>query len=219
MKRFLVATVSLIFSVCAMAQTSISVGYLNNTFKSGDVKMPEHGFYAGAYYSIGLGATCFKFTPGLFFSWSMYDKTASEAGVVALDDETSIAVSEAANAKMREAVLYLPLQLSYGIDLAPNVYVFVFGGPIPSLGLSAKFSYGYAYTSSDGTEYEESDYIRCYGNGYRRLDLKLGGGIGIDLDNRFRITAGYDFGIIDRSKSDSSEIHTNIFHAGVGYVF
>lgn len=218
MKKILVAAATLFAAICAFAQPSVSVGYLNNTFKCDDIKLPENGFYAGFYYSIDIGATCFKFSPGLFFSWSIYDKSSSSA-TIALDDEHFLVTSESVSSKMREAVLYIPLQLSYGIDLAPKVHAFVFGGPIPTLGLSAKYSYGFEYTDSEGNVYAEDDKFQCHGNGYRRIDLKIGGGVGIDLDNRFRITAGYDFGIFDRSKSSSSTIHTNIFHAGVGYIF
>ena len=51
----------------------------------------------------------------------------------------------------------------------------------------------------------------------------VGGGLGIDLMERFRVTVGYDFGMFnkldDGDDSASAKFTRNRLHAGIAFLF
>ena len=56
-----------------------------------------------------------------------------------------------------------------------------------------------------------------------RFDVMVGGGRGIDLMERFRVTVGYDFGMFnkldDGDDSASAKFTRNKLHAGIAFLF
>ena len=54
---------------------------------------------------------------------------------------------------------------------------------------------------------------------YKRGNIFLGGGLGVDLKNTFRISLGYDFGLLNRTSADNTTRTQNQFYVGVAFLF
>ena len=95
--------------------------------------------------------------------------------------------------KYTEQYINVPVRLNAGFGLADGVRLFVFGGPTFSYGLSA---------------------------GWNRFDVMVGGGAGLDLMDKIRLTVGYDLGMFNRLPKDSSDkLNRNKLHAGIAFLF
>ena len=58
-----------------------------------------------------------------------------------------------------------------------------------------------------------TDYI-----GYRRFDLGVLGGLGLEIADRIRIEGGADYGIMQKADADFL-LHRLSLHAGIAYIF
>ena len=54
---------------------------------------------------------------------------------------------------------------------------------------------------------------------YSRFDVMLGGGIGVEVMNKIRLTVGYDMGMLDRNSNDNVTLKRNRLTAGAALVF
>ncbi|MBO7111265.1 MAG: outer membrane beta-barrel protein [Bacteroidaceae bacterium] len=101
----------------------------------------------------------------------------------------------------------IPIDVNYGIELAPDFILSVYAGPSIYLGLSN--------TGKNGnTTY---DY---YGDTYNRFGLGLGMGAWCDIKEVVRVKAGYDLGLLNRAQDkDNWNYNENAFSISVGYLF
>ena len=99
--------------------------------------------------------------------------------------------------------------------------VFAFAGPTFSLGLTSKTDVTTTVLGQNKTtnydNYAKDDDGDA--SDYKRGNIFLGGGLGVDLKNTFRISLGYDFGLLNRTSADNTTRTQNQFYVGVAFLF
>ena len=211
MKKALLMAAALLVAVTTFAQVQIGAGYVNSsdrikTSGSSDPSITaSNGFYAGLGFTMPLAGDL-SFAPGVYYTY-LSNRTASSiaGGIISAAGER------------QEHYVNVPLHFNYGAELFPNFRLFFFGGPTASVGVASKTK-----LSGSILGYQANTVLDNYKDvsGYGRFDLLLGGGMGVDLANRIRLTVGYDFGMLNRY-TDSNDIvrHRNQLHAGVALLF
>ena len=205
MKKILTSVLAaslMLLGTSAFAQVSVGAGYSNSkmtySYSSGSSKVdsPTNGFYAGIDYNVPIG-DIFGLSAGANFEYLM-SKDYSLAGLV--------------SGNVKEMYLNVPVRINAGFDLADAVRLFVFGGPTFSYGLSYKAEGGALGITVGHDFYKE--------NGWNRFDVMVGGGVGLDLMDKVRLTVGYDLGMFNRLPKDSNDtINRNKLHAGIAFLF
>ena len=197
-KVFAIAAALMMLATTANAQ-SFGAGYVQSTTNGGNA---VNGFYAGFGYSAEI-MTGLNLNPGLY-----YEMLTSSTGA-------NIGSWASYRGKTTEHYVNVPLHLSYGIQFAPTFKFFVYGGPTANVGLasSTKVTGSVLGLGGEGTvdNYKDSN--------YSRFDIMLGGGAGIELMKKFRITVGYDWGMLDRNTSDNATLKRNRLTAGAAFIF
>ena len=197
MKRILVSIVAAFLMLVgsnANAQVAIGAGY-NLLFQSYDTSDPLQGFYIGADYTFAINKNI-GVSSGAYLSYVTMGKY-SPSGILA--------------AEQRDSYVTIPVHVSYGKSLAYNLRGFVFAGPSFDIGLTNKT---YSMYNEDGA----MDLYKL--RRYNRFDAKIGCGLGVDLNYKFRILGGYDYGLLDRmSKVKGTVCHSNRLYLGVAYHF
>ena len=223
MKRFIISSVLAFIAVSASAQISVGVGYLQSTAtyqaKSGaDVNNTQsNGFYAGLGYEMplmqGLGLSA-----GVYYSYLYSDDAGSTAiGTIA---------TGSLKTNLKEQYINVPVALNFGYNLTRDLRLFAFGGPTVSFGLSSMSHYD-ASVSVIGINISDSGDTDNYAgtddkpSPYGRFDVLLGAGAGVDIHGKYRLTVGYDWGMLNRNvDSESTAIrHRNQLKVGVAYLF
>lgn len=209
MKRIIVTIIAVALAAgTSFAQASVGAGYLNSstTTKAGDRSTkadPINGFYAGVGYTLPVGPV--NFTPGFYFS--------------ALTKSNTAAVGSWISGKgtLTEMYMNIPLDFSFGVDLSGDLKVFVFAGPTVNVGLTSN----YKVSGDIAGLFSADKTIDLYKDGnYGRFDVLVGGGVGLDIMSMIRVTAGYNYGLLDRDKaSDSVALHRKEINLGVAYLF
>lgn len=208
MKKIIIIAVAALAAVSVNAQNlSIGAGYLNSSLASkiGDntTTSAYQGFYAGAGASV-FTKGAFAITPGVYFEYLTNNNAADFYGIVG--GETTAT----------EMYLNVPIDFSYGIDLG-GAKISIFAGPTISLGMLSN------YTSTVSVLGKESDPVKTdnYGenSNYGRFDVMIGGGLAVDLAKCIRISAGYNYGLLDRNSTDNIKLNRSELHAGVAYLF
>ncbi len=178
---------------------SFGAGYVQSTTNGGNA---VNGFYAGFGYSAEI-MPGLNLNPGLY-----YEMLTSSTGA-------NLGSWASYSGKTTEHYVNVPLHLSYGIQFAPTFKFFVYGGPTANVGLasSTKVTGSVLGLGGEGTvdNYKDSN--------YSRFDIMLGGGAGIELMKKFRITVGYDWGMLDRNTSDNATLKRNRLTAGAAFIF
>ena len=196
----------LLFGVAAYAQVSVGAGYINSRSTNAIVEsdfinevtsdMVYNGFYAGVGYTL------------IYFE----SITANYAS-----DLTAFTVSSS----FSEQFIDIPLHISYGISLSPGVRILAFAGPAASFGIVAKSKTLTEFRVGDDHTPKESSSDSYEGGGLSRFDLFVGGGLGVELLNHFRITVGLNYSLLERHKVkvvDRPQRRHQIV-AGIAYVF
>ena len=223
MKRFIISSVLAFIAVSASAQISVGVGYLQSTAtyqaKTGaDVNNTQsNGFYAGLGYEMplmqGLGLSA-----GVYYSYLYSDDAGSTAiGTIA---------TGSLKTNLKEQYINVPVALNFGYNLTRDLRLFAFGGPTVSFGLSSMSHYD-ASVSVIGINISDSGDTDNYAgtddkpSPYGRFDVLLGAGAGVDIQGKYRLTVGYDWGMLNRNvDSESTAIrHRNQLKVGVAYLF
>lgn len=216
-------------------QPGIEAGYLNSRYsiKGGENSKsgtPMNGFYAGVSDDIELVAGL-VFHVGLNYS---YTTDNSREEVLHFDLKGSAA----------DHYLNLPLRLKYNFNIIPKVLkIQAFAGPVLSMGLvseqtlslkgsfgdaaidgTVKYNYYTGKVKADNLSDELRDQINSYmpDSRYKRFDVALGGGVGVELFNLLEVKAGYDWGLLNRFKGDASDnykLNRNVFYLSVGFRF
>lgn len=195
------AALVLLASAPAFAQASIGAGYLSSTeiWKSGNSSSestPMNGFYAGVGFTVPV-ANGINFTPGIYYGFATKDNVVDVAGIFKIN-----------GGKQQDHYLNVPLDFSFALDLSSDLRFFVYGGPSLSLALASNLISGSTTVNRLG---ENSD--------LNRFDIMLGGGLGVEVMNMFRINAGYDFGLLNRYQSSNYTVNRNQLYAGVAFLF
>ena len=199
----LILSLALLAAIAAptFAQFHVGIGYSSDN-KSGSIlgygdRFWFNGIYAGAGYTFNILGPL-SFTPGVYFDFLKYtDKLLST-------DYGSY------NLNFNEIYLKVPATFSLGFDISSSVRGFVFAGPKLMVGLSSMVN--------DGRDRENLYQIKDYS----RVNVLLGGGVGIDICDKLRISVGYDGGLINRYKGKAQEkikISDSGLHAGIAYLF
>ena len=196
MKKLLIMAVALLTAGVASAQMTYSIGYLNKNSKTdvsgGGITISSENSMSG--FSIGLDDN------------------------INLTGDLNVAVGAAmefyfkkdGDYKYKDFNLAVPVDFNYGFALGSSLKLFVFAGPTLNLGIisdqkgpnDSKWNY---YASDEGDN--------------SRLDVLVGGGAWLDIQDQFRIKAGYKVGMMDRCKKDGITIKDNVFSVSLGYIF
>ena len=211
MKKVLLATVAILTVATAFAQVHIGGGYINSadryrSSKNADVEVTNiNGAYAGLGFTLPLGGDL-AVTPGVYYTYLTSHNASSFVGGF---------VSAAGD--LQEHYVNVPVTFTFGDNLSSNFRLFFFGGPTLSYGLISKTKLSASVAGFGGsTTIDNYNDVRGYG----RWDVLLGAGMGIDL-GPIRLTAGYDFGMLNRYTESATSIvrHRNQIHAGIGFLF
>ncbi len=210
-KVFAIAAALMMLATTANAQ-SFGAGYVNST-RTLTIDAPANGFYVGFGYSAEI-LPGLSLNPGLYYEFLT---NTSKAGGDILPG-----ISASAKAKATEHYVNVPLHLSYGLNLSPAVKVFVYGGPTANVGIasSTKSTASGSIDFIDGASASKTKTYNNYENeNFSRFDILLGAGAGIEVLKQFRVTAGYDWGMLDRHASEDVTLKRNRFAVGAAFLF
>lgn len=183
----------------AFAQNlSVSAGYLNSSKTSGNNSEIANGFYAGVGAEKAFDAN-FGLSTGLFYSFLTSSKSASLGGLAS------------GSSKTNEHYFTVPVHLTFGFPISKDVRLFVEAGPAANVGLASSTTGSASVlgltATTDGDNYAD-------GSNYTRFDLLVGGLAGIQFKN-VRLFGGYNYGLMDRNKSDNITLKRSEIVAGV----
>ena len=98
-------------------------------------------------------------------------------------------------AGLNEMYVDLPVRAKFYVPISGNTELFFFGGVVPSMCVSS--------VKKPGSDRIDRFYKYTNEEGYFRYDVLAGGGIGIELNESYRFTLGYDQGLLDRFRTES----------------
>ena len=192
----LLAAAALLAGVEASAQMSVGAGYLNITQSFDNTSANGNGAYAGLSFNIPL-AGGFGIAPGVYYTFSNYKQDAAWGLLKGSTTEHAINV---------------PLNLNFGYNLARDMRAFIFGGPTFQYGLSSKTKTDLAGAATvNGDNYAD--------DGTQRFVVYAGGGLGMDIANKFQVTVGYDHSVTNMIKSDSHKVGRGLLKIGAAMLF
>ena len=205
MKKILCSVLAgalMLLGTSAYAQFSVGAGYVNGKYtytssSSSKTSDAANGFYVGADYTLPVGEV-FGISAGLNFEMLM-SKNYNLWGITG---------------NLKEQYLNLPVRLNFGFDMGGS-RVFAFAGPTLSYALASKAQVGMGGFSGVVDLYEK-DILD------NRFDVMVGGGLGIDLMERLRVSVGYDFGMfnkLDEEDNANATFRRNRLHAGIAFLF
>ena len=193
-KVFAIAAALMLMGTTAFAQ-SFGAGYVQSTANSNTA----NGFYAGFGYSAEI-------MPGLSLNPGLYYEFLTSTTGASLGSWASY------SGKTTEHYVNIPLHLSFAYSFAPTFKMFVYGGPTANVGIASTTKGNIAGAIETTTDnYKDSH--------YSRFDIMLGGGIGVELMSKIRLTVGYDMGMLDRNTRDNVTLKRNRLTAGAALVF
>ena len=206
MKRQLILLVTLVLvtSHPVFAQLSAGAGYLKTHVTANHEDGSGEGLYAGLSYRIHLAGP-FSLLPGVYFT-----RTEESGGWYLVDDMILT------HGFFIEKSLVAPLLLHWGIDLPKDIRAFLYAGP--------SFQYGLSCESPSGlTNVPARD---LYDEGYeahRRWNVLAGCGAGLSFPTkstqRFYLTAGWDYGLVNLYEDPYDVSHRSLWKAGLGLEF
>ena len=168
----------------AFAQMSVAAGWVNATDKvvstigsnSSTSNQDLNGFFAGVSYNLALGvADGLGLAPGAFVQ-----------GLFGADENDH---------KYTDFSLNVPININYGLELASDFKIVAFTGPVLQLGLLKKESY------TNGSNTNTTDYY-AGDNPYSRFNVLWGVGAGFEVNEKYQIMVGADFGLLPQYKGE-----------------
>ncbi|MDE6871629.1 MAG: PorT family protein [Bacteroidales bacterium] len=225
----------------AFAQFGVGAGYMlstNRTRLEGVDKpsnMSTNGFYAGVYYDMNIIGDALSVRPGLYYQHLM---------------KVNEIKSSFSNVKITNTYtdnfIAVPLHLKGAINVLPGILkLYVFAGPTFEIGLSAsdklaikgntsldnaidgKITYNYytqkvkAASLTDAQAGVYDDFLPSESH-YRRFDVMIGGGAGLEIVKFIDFKVGYDYGLVNRFKGDFVDIgklNRDQFYVGLAVRF
>ena len=195
----------------AFAQLSAGAGYLNasetTTYTNGDTKTTStagmNGFYVGGQYDMPIPAVSgLGIETGVFANF-LFGKNHSD-GLLGFGAGTTSAT---------DITLNIPVNATFGFDIAGDTNVFAYAGPIFQFGLVNKSTFVLDSDKSSSTttdNYADPD--------RNRFNLLIGGGIGAQVSG-IRITVGVDQSLLNYQVADKYNGSRFQLKIGVGYAF
>lgn len=213
MKKIFITFAAAIFAAgTSFAQVNVGAGYTGTSHHPSE---GDNSWYNGAYiqlgYNLPLGAG-FEFSPSIQYNCAFRSEEITVGGSIA---------SATLENKYNEHYLNVPLMFNYGYEISNNARIFVYAGPTASFGLYAGCKAKATANAGNASVATDDKSTSLYGedSDYRRWDVKIGGGLGIDICRHYRLTVGYDYGLVDRWKADSHNLHCHGLQAGFAYLF
>lgn len=198
----LLAASLMLIGTQAFAQMSVNAGYLNSTLKTSNTSDNANGAYAGVSFNIPI-AGGLAVAPGVYYSMLTSKETASLGSIFS------------GSGTFMEHAVNVPVYVNYGIDLARDTKVFLFGGPTLQYGLASTVKYDANVAGVSGSK-TTSNYDNA---NYNRMNVYLGGGMGFQV-SALQITVGYDYGMMNQYKGDNAtQCHRSNLKLGVGFAF
>lgn len=217
----------------AFAQFGVNVGYMNSTTwgKANGSKSSEdmttNGFAVGIDHNIKLIGNLLSIQPGIYYQHLLKSEDIAEFP------------GYAARNTFTENYIGIPVHVKVGFNILPKemLRIYVFAGPTFEIGLmandkisisgndrSGEVSYNYyngkLKSTSDVLNSLIENYYPSDSQGqYKRFDVMLGGGVGIQAVHFLDIRAGYDYGVVNRLKGTYAENMTanrGQFYVSVG---
>lgn len=111
----------------------------------------------------------------------------------------------------------LPLRLMYSVTLADEFSFFMFAGPNLNYSINKVTSTEYYVSNKLNKEDSQSNIYKAPSD-YRAMDLQMGAGLGVQYYGVL-LRAGYDWGILNRTKLDDATLRANDIKVSLGYTF
>ena len=205
MKRILTTLLAaslMLLGTQAFAQMSVNAGYLNSTLKTNNSSDNANGAYAGVSFNVPL-AGGLAIAPGVYYSMITSKETASLGTIIS------------GSGTFMEHAINVPVYLNYGIELARDTKVFLYGGPTVQYGLASTVKYDANVAGVSGsTTHNNYD-----SESYNRMNVYLGGGVGFGV-GALLISVGYDYGMMNQYKGDNApSCHRSNLTLGLGFQF
>ena len=239
-QRLLYILFILTVSLSASAQPGIRIGYTNSThvLRTGQEKekMNADGMTAGLTYDFRLHKDTYLRT-GLLYGFQWHSESYSQDVNISPDKVSGIN----ANEHMIEHNVHLPIYLRQEIEMIPEILSFTISlGPSLSYGLSSEtkitmfgaidsdFRYDnysgdieYTYFPYDDAVKESmSEQFRETAMLQKRMNLGLGGSIGLNIIRQIELEVGYDLGLLNRYRDQKDmTYHINSFRFTLSYIF
>lgn len=213
MKKIIISTAAIIMAASsAFAQVNVGAGYSGTSMNpsEGDNSW-YNGFNVSVGYNLPLGLG-FEFSPSVEYNYlNRHIEETVEVGSASAKSKNNF----------NEHYLNIPLMFNYGYEITPNARIFVFAGPTASFGLYADYTTKLDASVGDNSGSTDKKTVELWGDdsNYRRCDVKIGGGLGVDVCKHWRIQVGYDYGLVNRTKVDDMKLHHHSLKAGLTYMF
>ncbi len=198
MKKILLICLSLVLVTAVNAQTRWGVKAGANMSKlTGDIEGEKlgWGFHGGLMLEHAFGTSGFAIQPEL-----LYMQANSSTEVTSLEDIRT------ADASITFNQLQLPINLKYSFGLE-HLKLFALAGPYLSYALSGDI---------EGVDL--FDKIGDEDAAMKRFDLGVGIGIGVEI-SRFSLTISDQFGMLNTSNYDDTNIKSNNVMFSLGFFF
>ncbi|MGM9735426.1 MAG: porin family protein [Candidatus Cryptobacteroides sp.] len=231
--------ISVAFSASAQKGLGLSMGYVTSASITKDADGDRtaspllNGLRVGASYDFNLTRRL-MFQPGVYYSY-LTDKR--QLGVIEIGDYY---IADLVN----EHFLNIPLHFKYNFEVSDTITgLYLFAGPTLTVGLSATSDIGVAnknssdyiggadfnyYTKeltldlasvSQTTKNELTEYFD--NQAFRRFDVAMGIGIGLEILDYLDVKLGYDWGLMNRlaSADDGNFVRRSQFYVTAGVRF
>lgn len=216
-------------SMGAMAQ-GIHVGYVQSRFSTaiGDGAPSKseamNGFEVGFDQTFKIAKGIIAVDYGLNYTYLTSEAASAEAGDLA-----------SVSGRMKNHYLDIPVHLQIGVPILGVVRVFAYGGPKFVFGLahntiyelslgdgpSGEIRYNHFSGKIKGAGFDDET-LDNYAQGqptYKRFDIMMGVGGGVELFKHLTVKAGYEWGLMNLSKADGMTINRNQFVVSAGLSF
>ena len=191
MKKILVAAILLLSCIGASAQRfGVGGGFINSSIKQNGDGDALNGGYVQATADLDF-SSAFSVVAGL-----RYVYTGGQKDLVFFDGKTS------------NHTIGVPVMAKANLFNNVDLKAFIFAGPTFYYGLSSKSNVAGAV-------------IDHYKNGpFNPFNVTVGGGVGLDAMEAVRFTIGYDYGVTNKYKANSStKANTADIRFGVAFLF
>ena len=205
---------SLMFAATdAFAQLSAGAGYLNatetTTYTNNNTTTSEkaqyNGFYVGAQYDMPIPAVSGLGIAAGAYANFYFGKNHSD-GLFGLGAGTTTS---------SDITLNIPVNATFGFDIAGDTNVFAYAGPTFQFGLVNKSTFVLDSNSSNSTT---TDNFAGNSPNRNRFNLLIGGGFGAQVSG-IRITVGVDQSLLNYLTADNYTGSRFQLKLGVGYAF
>ena len=108
-----------------------------------------------------------------------------------------------------ESYLDIPLRGKIYLPLGNALDLNFFAGAVPSYCLGSWSKVG----DGDTENYFDAN------KDYKRFDVMLGGGVGLDIIKHIKVAVSFDCGVLDRDGADGSKFNSGILKMTAAYIF